>query len=1008
MTGNLLAWVRSNLRSAVWRAAVLVSWSVVYLTVLLAAFAGIIRIASGWDAVVVTSGSMSPTLRRGDVLFIEDHPDDLVGQQSVITFEGGDQGTGLTTHRVFETLIVDQSYVTKGDANPTPDTDVVARDRVVGVGRLVVPFLGLPVIWVLEGNLAALLALGVLAVAAVTAVVASARRSRSAPDESSDRFSAAAQRGIGRVRLIVALMIAMQFVVDGRQFALDAIGLTRGQTLLAALGALGAVGALSSYRSRFASGASIRRLAMAELVGDTLVVVFFVAASGSSGIGWILMVLPIIEAAIHFRLTGAFVHWMVMCGLTVAAFLWTSVATGTPQSALIADLERLLDRLGVLLLVVIPASYLAEQLLGDVLTQRRETQRARERSRVIEHVIEAGHDVTRLGGELFEALVPAACDLGFDVADAWVGHPDRGWKLLADDRSSELTLPRPGDAASALLAADLALAEVAIDAGDPDPDAYAALAATGLDVLVRLTLATPADEYVVLRAGAVRHSDDPASQIMALRLLGGQASVALQNEQLLSELRSTHAELEHQAMYDALTGLANRAYFVTQLAAALRDSPPLQPTILFLDLNGFKSVNDRLGHNVGDNLLVGVAERLVAAVDDRGLVARLGGDEFTVLLGDRCESFVAAEIADAVHLALNDPFEIGKELVRVGASIGIAQAEPDIGVSETLRRADVAMYSAKASTGHWRTVTYRSDLDEQERRHGRLARAFKSALEQDRLFLAYQPVVDAATGSIVGVEALLRWTHDDLGSVAAPLVLEIAELTGNVDRLNAWVFETALAEVASLPPNSGVPLFVAVNVSPNELELDSLVDNMGAALAASGLPPERVIVELSERIVAEARGSIESVNRLTAMGLHLALDDFGEGQTSLAHLRGLPISLLKLDRMFVEHAGESSDDRKILASVVALAHELGFSVVAEGIETGEHHTIVAGAGADFLQGYGLFRPMRIEDIRRLLDAAPPLVLGTGDDGVPGFAAPATLPVREPSSLAPALNTEWVG
>lgn len=995
MIRHAIVWTRSNLWAGIRQVVVLVSWAAVYLVVLLAAFAGVIKVASGWDAVVVTSGSMSPTLRIGDVVFIDDHPDQMLGQRTVITFErvGGDDG--LVTHRVFETLAADESYVTKGDANPTPDADAVHRDDVVGVGRLVVPFLGLPVVWAEDGNTTALAALGVLALAAMAAVVMSFRRGRDSQSDAGDRFSSTAQRGIGRVRLVVALMIAMQLLIEGRQFQFDALGLNRIQTLLTALLALGAISLIGNYRSRSSSGSRAQRLAMVELVGDTLVVVFFVAASGSTGIGWVLMALPIIEAAIHFRLTGAFIHWMVMCGLTTGAFFWTSVDAGTPQSVVIDDLGQLVDRLGVLLLVVIPGSYLAEQLLGDVLTQRRATRRAHERSRIIEHVTEAGQEVTRLGGELFESLVRATMALGFDAADVWVGNPTGGWKPLATDDEAGRLLPRPGDSGSALRAEDLDMSEVAIDVDDPYHEEYEALADAGAEVLVRITLARQGDVHIVLRAAAVRSTDDPASQIMALRLLSGQAAVALQNERLVTELRQTHAELEHQALYDPLTGLANRAHFVGLLGEALRNDGELhqETSVMFLDLNGFKAVNDRLGHNAGDELLAAVGARLVAAVDGRGLVARLGGDEFTVLLDEEYESYVVDEIADAVHLALSEPFDIADDRARVGASIGIAYSEPYIGVSEMLRRADVAMYAAKGKPGAWRTMTYQVELDENERRSERLANDFGAALKAGQLHMAYQPILDAVAGSMVGVEALIRWIHPELGSVSAPAILDTAEVTGSVDELNAWIFKTSLTDVASCDAEP----FIAVNVSPHEVELDTLVDNMLAALATSGVPPSRVVVELSERMVAEARGSIGNVNRLTALGLDLALDDFGQGQTSLAHLRGLPITYLKLDRLFIQHAGESSEDRQVLESVVGLAHDLGFSVIAEGIETPDHHAIVTHAGADLVQGYGLHRPMPIADLRELLhDTASSdgtsrsTEFGTADHPITTAALPAPL------------------
>ncbi len=977
MTGSFLRWTRQHLRGHLVQAVGLLSWTVVHLTLLLVAIAVVVAVTSGWSPVVVTGGSMAPSVRVGDVLFVEEPTDELIGQQSVITYDDRERGE-LVTHRVFEVDVENGTYTTKGDANVEPDSGPIHHSDVVGVGRLLIPFLGLPIVWWQTGDVGALAGLAVLATAALAASIASASRQRRARSDGTDRFSAAALRGIGRARLVVAVMITAQFFVDGRQFALDAIGLTRFQTLLFSLAGLGAVSLIAGLRSTVADDdRRVRRLATAELVGDTLVVVFFVTASSSSDIGWILMALPIIEAAVHFRLTGAFVHWMLMCGLSVAAFFWTRAAAGVAASTVIDEFEQLVDRLGVLLLVVIPGSYLAEQLLGDVLTQRRATRIARERSRMMERVTEAGHDVTRLGSELFETLTGSARTLGFESADAWIGGTSSPWRLLAADRDEDMVMPHPGSPGSAMQPDDLALDEVGIDGNDPDPAEVAAIDAAGIGTLIRITLATEHGKSVVFRAATRRLLDDPGSQIMALRLLCDQAAVALQNEQLLDELQTAHDELEQASLHDPLTGLPNRTNFVGRLREGLDDTHPrpLPGAILFLDLNGFKAVNDRLGHLAGDSLLAGVAARFVAAVDGRGMVARLGGDEFTVLVDGPDGMQTALEIADAIHLALVEPFDLRDGAGRVGASIGIAPVEAGRGHSELLRRADVAMYAAKGSAGSWRTAVYDGALDEADRQRNRLAEAFRASLESDELRLAYQPVVDASTGRIVGVEALLRWSHREVGAVGAATIVEIAEATGSVDELSAWVFRTALTDIASCSTDPYRDLFVAVNVSPRELELDTLVPNMERALAESGLAASRVVVELSERIVASARGSIDNVNRLMDLGLRLALDDFGEGQTSLAHLRGLPITHLKLDRLFIQNADESVEDRKILASVVGLAHDLGFSVIAEGIETPAHHQIVAAAGADLLQGYGLHAPMTIAEFRRTLDSVAPFPPG---------------------------------
>ena len=460
----------------------------------------------------------------------------------------------------------------------------------------------------------------------------------------------------------------------------------------------------------------------------------------------------------------------------------------------------------------------------------------------------------------------------------------------------------------------------------------------------------------------------------------------MQNRQLLTELEEVHDELHHQANHDALTGLPNRASFLDQLRSGLEAAtdPTRRHAVLFLDLNGFKAVNDRLGHEAGDELLQIVGQRLVAAVGNSGLVARLGGDEFTILLRPVTAPQVALDIGSAVHKALLEPMRLNTESVAVGASIGIAYAEVGLTESEILRRADAAMYAAKSGTGT-RIATYHPELDEADRRRGRLAAEFKKALDQDELNLAYQPIIAADTGAIAGVEALLRWTHRDLGTVNTATILELAEASKRVDDLNAWILKTALGAMSTWNLAPEIDFYIAVNVSPSELISPALIPNIGDALLVTNIAPSRLIIELSERIVASSRDHSENLEKLVDLGVRLSLDDFGEGRTSLGHLRGLPIQQLKLDRILVQQAVTAAADRIILESVVSLAHDLSFVVVAEGVETNEHLQAVTGAGADLLQGYGLHRPMPADAVADLLERA---------GSVATVLEPAGEPVRE--------------
>ena len=944
--------------------AALLCWSIVYFVVVLAAMTGLIRVVTGWDAVVIESGSMQPTLNVGDVLFLDDPPETAVGQRSVITFERADGE--LVTHRVFETDPATPSYITKGDANPSPDVDIVDGDQVVGVGTLVVPYVGLPVVWLHEGDVIALTALGSVTFLLFLGIVVSVRTAQ-APPASDERSSRSGRRSITRVRVLVAFMVSLFTLSNAGQFEAGVLGLTRWHILLVTVAGLGASTAISQVRTGQDRDGTARRLAIVELAIDSLVVLTFVTASGTDGIGWILLVLPIIEAAIYFRLTGAFVHWVVMSSLSIGALFWTNQRLGTTQSASIVSLETLVDRLGVLLMVVIPGSYLAEQLLGDVLVQRRATEQAHDRSELIERVTASGRDVARLDTDLFPTLVRAALPLGFDAADCWSGNPIDGWRELAVASNGAVALPIPEQPGSGLHADELVETEVFIDADDPDELATLALGASGLACVMRITLATTGGIHVVLRVASATSGSDPASQAMALRLLSGQAAVALQNGQLLSELRRTHAELDHQAKYDSLTELANRKHFLAELDRVLTDDAigPESVTVMFLDLDGFKGINDRIGHHAGDELLRLVARRLQAAAGPQNLVARLGGDEFTILSTAQDVRTVDG-LAEIVHEHLSAPFDLPGETVTVGVSVGIARSERDVASSEMLRRADVAMYAAKSSRQAQATQTYSVQLDQVERRQQQLVAALPEAIRHDTLGMQFQPIVSTATGRIEGAEALVRWTHDVHGPISPPEIVELAELADAVDELNAWICHTAITGWAACVDPADDDMLVALNVSPHELELDSLLDNLHAALAATHLRPSQVVVELSERIVAEALHHHPNIERLVSDGFRIALDDFGEGQTSLAHLRGFPIDFLKLDRNFVLHAGESEQDRTILRSVVGLAHDLGLCVIAEGVENIEQHGIVTKASADYVQGYGLYRPMPIEAVRDAL------------------------------------------
>lgn len=935
--------------------------------VLLGTWLAIIVFATGWRPIVITGGSMQPALRVGDVILVDDHPSGLLGQRSVITYQPV-RGAGLVTHRIHEVLPESQTYVTKGDANPRADTDPVSPAQIVGVGRLVIPVLGLPVVWLQSGNFTALGALGVMSVAALVVLVTSAVREAMAGRNVVGRSSEMASRGIRRVRLLAGLMILGGLYYGGSGIGSGLAQSWRTELVVGSFAVLMVVNLVSVLASRRHGHDPPKWLVVIELGADTLLAGGLIALTGESGVAWAFIALPIVEAAVRYRLAGALLHWVLMTMLTSGARLFILDRAGAPLFEIIAELERLLDQLGILLLLVMPGAYLTEQLVTDVLRQDQATTMAVERARLLERVAETGYELNRLGNELFATLIAAVTGLGFDQGDVHLRLPNGTWKALSSSYpDNDRVLPRPGDPGSGLRLQDLAMNEVIIDADDPEPTEIQSLRSHDLEVLARLTVSTEEGRHVVVRAATTTGSGLQAGSIDALRLLAGQAAVAMQNDQLVSELQGVQVELAKQALHDALTGLPNRAQFMTQLHDGLASAvdPGRRHVVMFMDLNGFKAVNDTLGHEAGDALLIAVAERLTTAVGKAGLVARLGGDEFTVLL-EPVESIDSAmAVVERIHDELSEPFDLSGTPAEVGGSIGVAMAEIGLGGTEILRRADVAMYAAKSSKAARRTALYEPELDGQDQRRGRMTAEFIKALESGGLHLVYQPLV-ATDGQLRGVEALLRWTHPEMGRISTATVLELAEGANRVEELTEFVFRTAIGDVTSCRVPAEYGFTLAVNVTPTELVSERLIRIVRQALSDYRWPADRLVIELNERIVADGKASLANVSRVVEMGVGLALDDFGEGRTSLAHLRGLPINQLKLDRGLVQQSVTSDADRIILKSVIDLAHDLQYEVVAEGVETPEQLQATLDAGTDLLQGFGLYRPMKLASLRYLL------------------------------------------
>ena len=454
----------------------------------------------------------------------------------------------------------------------------------------------------------------------------------------------------------------------------------------------------------------------------------------------------------------------------------------------------------------------------------------------------------------------------------------------------------------------------------------------------------------------------------------------------LLELERTQAELQHQAFHDALTKLPNRALLLDRLEQALARARrrPAGTAVLFMDLDRFKWVNDSLGHPAGDRLIIAAAERLRSAVRPGDTVARLGGDEFVVLCEELSAEDNALALAGRIVASLNEPFDIDGHQIRVTASVGIAYADsPDSTPQGIVRDADLAMYQAK-ERGRDRIELF--DKDMRSRAVARLATeaALRQAIDGHELRVHYQPVVNPTDGSVVGVEALVRWLDEQRGLAYPKEFIGLAEETGLIVPLGALVLDEACHQVArwNHEHRARQPLSVSVNLSARQLDSPGLADRVAAVLASSGLAPELLWIEITESVLMDETGpSLAALNALKSVGVTLVVDDFGTGYSSLLYVRRLPVDVLKIDQSFVAGLGYRQADDAIVASVIHLAHALNLVAVAEGVETAEQATRLTELGCEFAQGFFWSEPAAPEAMALWLrerwpehaDASGPLV-----------------------------------
>jgi diguanylate cyclase (GGDEF)-like protein/PAS domain S-box-containing protein len=438
------------------------------------------------------------------------------------------------------------------------------------------------------------------------------------------------------------------------------------------------------------------------------------------------------------------------------------------------------------------------------------------------------------------------------------------------------------------------------------------------------------------------------------------------NTRDVSERRRLEEQLTHQAFHDPLTGLANRALFRDRvshaLALAQRRGAPV--TVLYLDLDDFKNVNDSLGHAEGDRLLIAAAERFLACARTADTVARLGGDEFAILIegADGTEG-----LPDRIADAMSHPFSLSGNQVRVTVSIGVATSSPGDRADDLLRNADMAMYAAKRH-GKGRAETYESRMYAVIRERLDLEAALRSAIEQRELTLFYQPIVHLQTTGIYGVEALLRWDHPQFGRLLPQHFVPLAEETGLIVQLGSWVLAEACRQLqAWRRAHPEHALAVSINISGRQLQGAGLADALRQTLTSSGVEPSAVVLEITESVLMQQTDAVlERLQQLKGFGVRLAIDDFGTGSSSLSYLQRFPIDILKIAKPFVEEVGQGADRSALARAIVGLGDTLKLQTIAEGIERAEQLAALLELGCTLGQGHHFWPALSAAAIEELL------------------------------------------
>ncbi|MCB1024269.1 MAG: bifunctional diguanylate cyclase/phosphodiesterase, partial [Acidobacteria bacterium] len=452
----------------------------------------------------------------------------------------------------------------------------------------------------------------------------------------------------------------------------------------------------------------------------------------------------------------------------------------------------------------------------------------------------------------------------------------------------------------------------------------------------------------------------------------GELELLLEKEEEISQdLRRSKEELEYSAFHDALTDLPNRAYLMERLKFLIELGMEMSKEyyVVFLDLSRFKNINDSLGHSIGDQVLKIVALRLRRLLRDEDSITRLGGDEFAIILTNLSSMEKAQKVASKIYETITKPYVINGNKIYCDLHVGIAPLDYEhVKPEDVIRDADIAMHHAKEK--NIGIAVFDKNIRSSHLERIRLEADLRTAVERGELSMNYQPIISLKTGEMVGFEALLRWTHPELGFISPAQFIPISEESGSIIPITNWILKETCTQLShwNRMRHNDRQLFVSVNISGRHLAEDDLMHDVQNALRMSGLAPELLKLEITESTAMEnAERTIQILQNLNSLGVQLSIDDFGTGYSSLSYLHRLPFDTLKVDRSFVVNADKGdSEDLKILETIIALTRNLNKKVIAEGIETEQQLALLLGLECDFGQGYLFSKPLPAEAIPDIL------------------------------------------